>query len=322
MLNIYYGRESINKEKFVYSRIAARGYSAQRPVLVIVPDQYTLEAERQAFRFSGIESLLGLDVYSMSRLGHAILEEMGGDRETFIDRYGRQMLLTRIAREEEESLNVFRGNMKRNAFISLTNDFISELKQYGLAPDDLAAVRDAVPSDRLLHRKLSDLTRIYERYQAEIEGKYTDSEDYIDLYIGKIGSSRYVRNASVWVYGFDSFAPKSLKVLGGLMAAAEDVNVVMTADRQCRDEALFSLAWTVIGMLKKLGIRVPEDVQVIGFDGIRMFGEQEYVVSTIVQPVQEIAEACVSTVLSKHLSNVPSLICLPVTYAYGGTTRE
>ena len=250
MLNIYYGRESINKEKFVYSRIAARGYSAQRPVLVIVPDQYTLEAERQAFRFSGVESLLGLDVYSMSRLGHAILEEMGGDRETFIDRYGRQMLLTRIAREEEESLNVFRGNMKRNAFISLTNDFISELKQYGLAPDDLAAVRDAVPSDRLLHRKLSDLTRIYERYQAEIEGKYTDSEDYIDLYIGKIGSSRYVRNASVWVYGFDSFAPKSLKVLGGLMAAAEDVNVVMTADRQCRDEALFSLAWTVIGNLR------------------------------------------------------------------------
>ena len=83
-----------------------------------------------------------------------------------------------------------------------------------------------------------------------------------------------------------------------------------------------SLAWYIIQILKKMKIRVPEDVQVIGFDGIRMFGDQEYIVSTIVQPVQEIAEACVSTVLSKHLSTVPSLICLPVTYAYGGTTRE
>ena len=82
-----------------------------------------------------------------------------------------------------------------------------------------------------------------------------------------------------------------------------------------------TLAWQVIGMLKDNGIRVPEDVQVIGFDGIRMFGDLEPVVSTIVQPVQEIAEACVSTVLSKHLSNVPSLICLPVKYAYGGTTK-
>ncbi len=83
-----------------------------------------------------------------------------------------------------------------------------------------------------------------------------------------------------------------------------------------------SLAWQIIQLLREKSIRVPEDVQVIGFDGIQMFGNQGYVVSTIVQPVQEIAEACVSTVLSKHLSNVPSLICLPVKYAYGGTTRE
>ena len=82
------------------------------------------------------------------------------------------------------------------------------------------------------------------------------------------------------------------------------------------------LAWQICQVLKHKGLRVPEDVQMIGFDGIRMFGDQEYIVSTIVQPVQEIAEACVSTVLSKHLSTVPSLICLPVQYAYGGTTRE
>ena len=82
------------------------------------------------------------------------------------------------------------------------------------------------------------------------------------------------------------------------------------------------LAWMIVQTLRKMGLRVPEDVQVIGFDGIRSFGVLDYVVSTIVQPVQEIAEACVSTVLSKHLSNVPSLICLPVKYAYGGTTKE
>ena len=82
------------------------------------------------------------------------------------------------------------------------------------------------------------------------------------------------------------------------------------------------LAWQIICILKSMKIRVPEDVQVIGFDGIRMFGIMDYVVSTIVQPVPEIAEACVNTVLSKHLSTMPSLICLPVHYAAGGTTKE
>ena len=83
-----------------------------------------------------------------------------------------------------------------------------------------------------------------------------------------------------------------------------------------------SLAWSIIQALKKMNLRVPQDVQVIGFDGIRMFGDQELAVSTIVQPVQEIAETCVSTVLSSQMSNVPSLICLPVHYEYGGTTKE
>jgi len=98
------------------------------------------------------------------------------------------------------------------------------------------------------------------------------------------------------------------------------------ADGKLAFDGLFigtdSLAWQIISILKNMNIRVPEDVQVIGFDGIRMFGNMDYIVSTIVQPVPEIAEACVNTVLSKHLSAMPSLICLPVHYAAGGTTKE
>ena len=81
-----------------------------------------------------------------------------------------------------------------------------------------------------------------------------------------------------------------------------------------------TVAYQIIGILRKMGLRVPEDVQVIGFDGIRMFGDLDYVCSTIVQPVADIAEACVSMVLSPDFKGLPSLICLPVTYADGGTT--
>ena len=98
------------------------------------------------------------------------------------------------------------------------------------------------------------------------------------------------------------------------------------ADGKLSFDGLFAgtdyLAWQIIRLLRSMGIRVPEDVQVIGFDGIRIFGDMEYAVSTIVQPVPEIAEACVSTVLSRHMSAKPSLICLPVRYAPGGTTKE
>lgn len=82
------------------------------------------------------------------------------------------------------------------------------------------------------------------------------------------------------------------------------------------------LAYLIIKTLHKLNLRVPEDVQVIGFDGIRPFQETEYVCSTIVQPVPEIAEMSVNLLLQENISSKPPLVCLPVSYAYGGTTKE
>lgn len=82
------------------------------------------------------------------------------------------------------------------------------------------------------------------------------------------------------------------------------------------------LAYFIIKTLRQLNLRVPEDVQVIGFDGIRPFQGEDYVCSTIVQPVPEIAEMCVSLLLQENMSSKPPLVCLPVTYACGGSTRE
>ena len=83
-----------------------------------------------------------------------------------------------------------------------------------------------------------------------------------------------------------------------------------------------TLAHQIIHSLRAMGQRVPEDVQVIGFDGIRHFGDHEFTCSTIVQPTEEIAEVCVNMVLEKDEGKSPSLVCLPVTYGYGGTTKK
>ncbi len=82
-----------------------------------------------------------------------------------------------------------------------------------------------------------------------------------------------------------------------------------------------NIAFDVIRMLKRMKLRVPEDVQVIGFDGVRNFGDKDYVCSTIVQPTQSIAEMTVDLLLQES-SFKPPLVCLPITYEYGGTTKE
>lgn len=82
-----------------------------------------------------------------------------------------------------------------------------------------------------------------------------------------------------------------------------------------------ALAYQICRSLKHMGLRVPEDVQIIGFDGVRQFGDMDLYCSTIVQPVDDIAETCITMLLDQGLTQTPSLICLPVHYEWGGTTR-
>ena len=247
MLNIFYGRESIDKEKFIYEKIGEKGGRT----IVIVPDQYTLEAEKQAFRYLKTKGLLDVEIISMSRLGYHLFEEQGGNRDrTFVDKYGRHMLLMQIAEEKDDELTVFKGSVKKNNFIELMNNFISEMKQYNITPEILLKNAEGLEEENLLGRKLHDMYTIYSEYEKRINGKYTDTEDYIDLYKSKIRTSEWIKANSVWVYGFDSFAPKALDILGELMSVT-DVNVFLTYDTNCFDSELFDLTGIVMKKLLK-----------------------------------------------------------------------
>lgn len=271
MLQIFYGRESIEKEKFIYEDIQKN----PGRTIVIVPDQYTLEAEKQAFLFLHAESMMDVEIIGMSRLGSRLLSQQGGGSKTFIDKYGRHMLLTQIAGKCEDKLQVFKGSLRKPAFIEMTNNFISEMKQYNVNPQDLTELSQALSEESVLRAKLADLVLIFSEYQKKIKDRYTDSEDYIDLYMSKIRSSAWISESRIWVYGFDSFAPKALDVLGNLIATAKEVSVFLTCDKGCRDEELFLLPEIVMRNLRKqaeaydMECRMQQIAEGTGFDAVR-----------------------------------------------------
>ena len=129
---------------------------------------------------------MDLIVVDFSSLGHKAVTEAGGRKPAMIDKYGRHMLLTRIIGDIEDELKVFRGFNWKNSFIDMMNSMISEMKRYGVAPDDLVEAMDKLDDTSYLRYKLQDITKIFMEYQRFIDGKYLDSEDYITFYGEKI----------------------------------------------------------------------------------------------------------------------------------------
>ena len=96
-------------------------------------------------------------------------------------------------------------------------------------------------------------------------------------------------------------------------------------DGKCDYDGIFCgtdrLAHLTCQKLRSFGLRVPEDIQVIGFDGLTKFGGDEYYVSTIVQPVEQMAETAVNILFDTDRTKIQPLMCLPVLFGYGGTTK-
>ena len=250
MLNLYYGRESQDKEGFLFDKIeatlagikAGRADSVPQKVLLLVPDQYTLQAERNAIASLKVRGLIELEVLSQGRLADKVLGETGGKNRIHIDKHGRQMLLSGIIAEESQNLTVFRGMERFHSFIDMTNDLISEMKQYDADLPRLAEVIGELDENTMLARKLKDIYRIYDRYEHEIAGKYTDTEDLVRLFLSKIPDSQLVRKTEFWVYGFETFAPQTIRILTELEKYSHGVNVILTAGSAERDQTLFTLA--------------------------------------------------------------------------------
>ena len=243
MLNIYYGRENLDKSKFIFDHLEGKS-------LLIVPDQYTLEAERDAFFYLQKKVLMDIDIMSFSRLGEIIVKKVGS-KPNILGREGRQMLLTKIIRDKAKDLEMFRGSAGKTEFVEMLNDLISDLKQHNTTVEVLEDVISKMKNDSILKKKLEEIKIIYQCYESYTAGKYIDSEDYISYFVSKMGESEVLENVNVWIYGFDSFTDRNRSIVKEMEKWANSVNLVISYCQSGNDEELFAIGKNMIQQLEK-----------------------------------------------------------------------
>lgn len=76
-----------------------------------------------------------------------------------------------------------------------------------------------------------------------------------------------------------------------------------------------------IRCLQQMGLRVPEDVEIIGFDGTEAGARFSPSLSSVKQPIQDIAMTAVQAALDLADENVPRRVILPPTLVERSTTK-
>ncbi len=236
MLRLFSGRENIDKERFIYDSLKERGGEA----FVLVPNQYTLVAEEQALKYLETDCLFDVEILSMNRLGLRILQEQGIESVNMLDKYGRFMLLSMIIRDHADDFEFFAKAAGKISFTAMLNDFISEFKQQDCTLDEIDEMLGENGDDPVLGSKLRELKGVIEAYEEAIKGRFTDSEDYISMYVNAIKDSKLVRGKSIWIYGYDNITPKFASAMMELAGAAESVNFIVNRSDFGLDEKLIA----------------------------------------------------------------------------------
>ena len=125
-------------------------------VLIIVPDQFTMQTQWQMANSHPDGGILNIDVLSFSRLPRKVFEEVGQPRRMLLDDTGKCLLIKRGATKIKSDLRVLSKGMDNAGWSGEVKSVLSEFMQYNVSPDELDGIKDKCRSIAL-KQKLSDL---------------------------------------------------------------------------------------------------------------------------------------------------------------------
>ncbi|MDR0897166.1 MAG: PD-(D/E)XK nuclease family protein [Oscillospiraceae bacterium] len=221
-------------------------------LLLIVPNQYTLQAEVELVGRLDLPGLLRIEVLSPERLLTRVFAVAGSPERVRIDGRGKAMMLTDVLQKARKSLRYFEGSAERRGFVDRLSAHIAAFKRAGLTPEDLAEKAAALPAGDALADKLADLSLVYARYEERLSGAFLDGEDAQDALRDRLPGSGMLDGAHVWVYGFDDLSGQFLRLLAVMARGADSVRLALTLDQATApDGAAFEAARKTMARLAR-----------------------------------------------------------------------
>ncbi len=221
-------------------------------LLVITPDQYTLQAELDLIDRLNLPGLLTIEVLSPSRLLTRVFALAGSPQRVRVDARGKAMVLLDVLRGARKELRYYGGAVGRRGFTDRLAQSIGDLKRAGMAPEEVAALAASLaPGDALGH-KLADLALIYQRYEERLSGAFLDGEDVQNALLARMPDSGVFAGTRVWIYGFDLISPQFLRQIAVMARLCVSVRLALTLeDAAARDGLAFTPARDTLARLAR-----------------------------------------------------------------------
>jgi len=276
-LQFYFGPSGAGKSRLLYEEITRRaGENPAQNFLILVPDQFTMQTQKDLVLLNDRGGIMNIDVLSFGRLGHRILEEVGGQEIPVLDDTGKSLVLQKVAADLKENLPTLGGFLHRQGYIHEVKSAISEFMQYGIGTEDVGKLIEFAKKRGALVQKLKDLEVLYKGFLEYIHGNFITTEETLDVLRRSLHKSKLLPGSVVVFDGFTGFTPIQNRVISELMCLCGEVIVTLSVGEGENpylldgEQKLFYLSKKTVADLGRLarenGVERREDVFILPQD--------------------------------------------------------
>lgn len=230
-LRFIYGRAGSGKTRFCLEELKSNiEGGAAHPLVFLVPEQFTHQAERDLIALLGRKGVLGTHVLSFRRMAFTIFNEVGGITYPHLHPAGKCMILYRILEKLKEDFAVFSKSTDCKGFVNILSDLITELKRHRICRENLSKAAAGLGEENPLKEKLEELVSVYGAYEEMIATRFRDGDDDLTLAAEKLDFTSLFDGAEIWIDGFSGFTPQEYALIAKLLAKAKQVNISLCTD--------------------------------------------------------------------------------------------
>ena len=231
MTELIYGLPGTGKTTFIINKIKEDVAQGQK-VLLIVPEQQTVEVERKMTKLLPASSQLIFEVVNFSRLANKLFRLYGGLSYNYITNGMKNLLMKRTLIEISSMLSEYGLRAVGDSSLpSLMLAQINEFKINNISVTKLGNVADSLDEDNPLKSKLSDFSLIYSEFSAMVENTYDDSSDDLEKLHSLLEKNRFFNGYNVYIDAFSSFTAWEYKIITEhIFSQADNCAVTIPSD--------------------------------------------------------------------------------------------
>ena len=198
-------------------------------VILLVPEQYTLQAEREIIAGLNLPGLLDIEVLSPRRLTRKIRECGGHVRLAPLDAAGRSMAIAQALTLVQDELTYYKRVALTPGLPDKMSVLMADMQRAGLTPEAVAAHAESLQPGAL-KAKEGDLAKVWSAYLAVIDGRFADETMQQQDMRARLIPSKVMDGAAVFVYGFDVLPGPMIELLCECAKVCQSLTVTMTMD--------------------------------------------------------------------------------------------